>query len=113
MKAGPATRRAPWFLAILLSMLFAQVFDVQAAGFQRVQVPNPDGAAIELAVWFPSRATPARVAMGSVTQLVAPGAAIDGDRLPLIVISHGTGGSALGTTTPRARSPIPAMSSRR
>ena len=90
MKAGPATWRAPWFLAILLSMLFAQVFDVQAAGFQRVQVPNPDGAAIELAVWFPSRATPARVAMGPVTQLVA-----------------------LGTTTPRARSPIPAMSSRR
>ena len=96
MTGMPERVRAPWFIVILLAMLVAQPFSLQAAGFQRVQVPDPDGAAIEVAIWYPSHAAPAPVAMGPVTQVVAPGAAIDGDRLPLILISHGTGGSALG-----------------
>ena len=71
-----------------------------AAGFQHVTVPDPDGAPLDVGIWYPSTATPSPVAMRAVTQTVAVDAPInapvDGKVLPLIVISHGTGGSYLG-----------------
>src|SRR5450830_800224 len=89
----------PLLRALLIS--FASVFlfycaNAGAAGFQHVTANDPDGAPLEVGIWYPSAATPAPVAMRAVTQTVAVDADIAGTKLPLIVISHGTSGSYLG-----------------
>lgn len=83
-------------LLSLVSMLLVLSADAGAVGFQHVTAPDPDGAALEVGIWYPSSATPAVLPGRTVTQNVAVDAAIDGQALPLIVISHGTGGSYLG-----------------
>jgi predicted dienelactone hydrolase len=79
-------------LCLALALASASSF---AVGFVRVSAPDPEGAALDVGVWYPSTATAVAVAMGPVTQTVALGAPIAGDALPLVVISHGTGGSML------------------
>jgi predicted dienelactone hydrolase len=62
------------------------------AGFQEVQVANPGDQPITVGIWYPT-AEPAREQrLGTLVQSVAPGAPVAGEHLPLIVISHGTGG---------------------
>lgn len=62
------------------------------AGFQEVQVANPGDQPITVGIWYPT-AEPAREQrLGTLVQTVAPGAPVAGEHLPLIVISHGTGG---------------------
>ena len=78
--------------AILLATLIAS--PAGAAGFQYGTAPDPDGKPIELGIWYPSDATVSSQQLGLFTQQVAPYAAIAGQSLPLIVISHGTGGGA-------------------
>ncbi|SFB19871.1 Predicted dienelactone hydrolase [Collimonas sp. OK607] len=84
----------PVALITLLLALFST--GAQAVGFQHVTAPDPDGAPLEVGIWYPSNALPAPVPMGRITQTVAVNGAIEGKGLPLIVISHGTGGSFLG-----------------
>jgi predicted dienelactone hydrolase len=79
-------------VVILLTALIAS--PAGAAGFQYGTAPDPDGKPIELGIWYPSDAQVSPQPLGLFTQQVAPYAAIAGDKLPLIVISHGTGGSA-------------------
>jgi predicted dienelactone hydrolase len=67
-----------------------------AAGFQYGVAPDPDDQPIELGIWYPSDAPVSAQPLGLFTQQVAPYAAIAGQSLPLIVISHGTGGGAAG-----------------
>jgi predicted dienelactone hydrolase len=76
-------------------MIFAAAC-VHAAGFQHGFVADPDGKPLEIGIWYPSRATPHFVAMGPTTMPVALDAPIEGGALPLVVISHGMGGSFLG-----------------
>lgn len=64
----------------------------QAAGFQSLAIPGPRGKPISLAIWYPSLARPQALNMGTFSQEVASNGAVDGAGLPLIVISHGTGG---------------------
>ncbi|MGZ8289088.1 MAG: alpha/beta hydrolase family protein [Telluria sp.] len=64
-----------------------------AAGFQSIDIAGPKGKPISLAIWYPSLATQQARNMGSFSQEVASNGAIDGAGLPLVVISHGTGGS--------------------
>jgi len=78
--------------AVLLALLIAS--PAWAAGFQYGTAPDPDGKPIELGIWYPSDASVSPQALGLFTQQVAPYAAIAGQALPLIVISHGTGGGA-------------------
>lgn len=66
----------------------------QAAGFQSLAIPDGSGAGIGLAVWYPSDAPATPRDMGVFTQAVATGAAIRGAGLPLVIVSHGTGGDA-------------------
>lgn len=82
--------------AAAASVLLAAVpADASAAGFRRVELADADGA-IELAIWYPSAASPQSVKMGPIEQTVAIGAPVrGGERMPLVVISHGTGGSTL------------------
>lgn len=81
-------------LVALLITVFSTV--ACAAGFQHVSATDPDGAPLEIGIWYPSNAAPMPVRMGLITQNVAVNAPIDGEKLPLVVMSHGTGSSFLG-----------------
>jgi predicted dienelactone hydrolase len=76
----------------LLGLLFAA--PAVAAGFQYGTAPDPDDKPIELGIWYPSDAPTAPQPLGLFQQAVAPYGGIAGQSLPLIVISHGTGGGA-------------------
>jgi len=62
-------------------------------GFQQVMAPDIDGKAFELGIWYPSKAPGSPQPLGLFEQTVATDAPISGDRLPLIMISHGAAGS--------------------
>src|SRR6202041_835915 len=67
-----------------------------SAGFERVTVPDPDGPPLEAGMWYPSEAPASSQPMGLSQKTVAAGGAVAGRDLPLIVMSHGTGGSFEG-----------------
>lgn len=70
----------------------------QATGLRLLDVPaDSDGPALRGMVWTPCAAPPSEVALGGGA--VLPGVKdcpIKGNRLPLILVSHGRGGSYLG-----------------
>jgi predicted dienelactone hydrolase len=82
-------RLVAFLLAVMISPTFAG-----AAGFQYGTAPGSDGKPIELGIWYPSDAVTSPQPLGLFTQQVAPYAPVAGQALPLIVISHGTGGGA-------------------
>ncbi len=64
-----------------------------AVGFQLAVVADPQGAPIELAIWYPTDAAPSAQQLGPYPMQVAPNAPVRGTGLPLVLISHGSGGS--------------------
>src|SRR5580693_10524696 len=80
--------------AFAISMLAAT--PALSAGFEQIMVPDPDGAPLEVGIWYPSAAPAAPQPLGLFRQTVATGGAVAGRGLPLIVMSHGTGGSFEG-----------------
>jgi predicted dienelactone hydrolase len=64
-------------------------------GFQRLAIADPGHPPIAAGIWYPTKAKPGFILLGSSGQRVATDAPVDGDRLPLIVFSHGTAGSAV------------------
>jgi predicted dienelactone hydrolase len=79
------------FLIALVSLL-APV-SAGAVGFQSLQAPDPQGQPLELGIWYPSDALASPQRFGPFEQVVAPNGSVSGRALPLVVISHGTGGS--------------------
>lgn len=69
---------------------------VHAAGFQRGFAADPAGKPLEIGIWYPSQATPQLLTIGLTTMSVAVAGPLAGRALPLVVMSHGTGGSLLG-----------------
>lgn len=67
-----------------------------AAGFQQGSAADPNGKPLEIGIWYPSKAAPTAVPMGPTTMSVAVNGPVEGRALPLVVISHGTGGSFMG-----------------
>ena len=67
-----------------------------SAGFEQIMVPDPAGASLEVGVWYPSKAPATPQRLGLFEQTVANRGAVAGRDLPLIAISHGTGGSFEG-----------------
>jgi predicted dienelactone hydrolase len=66
-------------------------------GLQMGAAPVAGDSAVKLTVFYPT-AAPSRVQqLGPYSADVAFAAAPDGKRLPLIIMSHGTGGSAFGS----------------
>lgn len=85
------------FLAGLAGLLWGLwSASIQAVGFQRLSIAGSNGTTMAAAVWYPSQDATAMVSMGPISQEVAVAGAITGTSLPLVVISHGTGGSFLG-----------------
>jgi len=68
----------------------------KTVGYQNASFPGPDGRPVELGIWYPSDAPATSQPFGPFEQTVARNGAVAGDALPLIVISHGTGGSLGG-----------------
>jgi predicted dienelactone hydrolase len=67
-----------------------------STGFEKVMVPDPGGVPLEVGIWYPSKAPAAPQRLGLFEQMVADGGVVAGRNLPLIVMSHGTGGSFEG-----------------
>ena len=61
-----------------------------AVGFQQVVVGS-----MNVAIWYPSDSPAAEQALGPFHQTVAMNGRLSGRDLPLIIISHGTGGSSI------------------
>src|SRR5215831_7492745 len=79
-----------------LGILMLVTTPALSAGFERVTVPDPDGPPLEAGIWYPSDAPASSQRLGAYAQTVAVGGAVAGRSLPLVVMSHGTGGSFEG-----------------
>ena len=80
--------------AILAGALFTTALrPPQPVGFQVVRALGPTGQPFALGVWYPTRTQPSARWAGNFLMYVASDAPVAGQRLPLILISHGTGGS--------------------
>jgi predicted dienelactone hydrolase/intracellular septation protein A len=75
-------------------ILVASSCGAGAVGFQQAAAPDPEGQPLELNIWYPSDPPAISRPLGLFQQFVAADAPISGSQLPLIVISHGTGGGA-------------------
>ena len=69
---------------------------VHAAGFQQGVAADPGGKPLVVGIWYPSQAAAKPVSLGPTTMTVAFNAPVNGKALPMVVMSHGTGGSFLG-----------------
>jgi predicted dienelactone hydrolase len=69
---------------------------VHAAGFQQGVAADQGGKPLVIGIWYPSQTLAKPVSMGPTTMTVAVNAQVNGNALPMIVMSHGTGGSYLG-----------------
>jgi predicted dienelactone hydrolase len=65
-------------------------------GFALVSVPNGEHPALQVGIWYPTEAPASPQSLELFSQTVAPDAAVAGHGLPLVVISHGNGGSLAG-----------------
>jgi predicted dienelactone hydrolase len=84
------------FAVAAFAIAMLAVTPALSAGFEQVMVPDPGGAPLEVGIWYPSEAPAAPQPLGLFTQTVANGGTVAGRGLPLIVMSHGTGGSFEG-----------------
>ncbi len=69
---------------------------VAAVGFQHLTIQDPGHAPIEVGVWYPTDAKASDQPIELGVQSVAPDAPVKGDHLPLVLVSHGHGGSYAG-----------------
>lgn len=79
------------FLAVILACLAS--FELHAAGFRFIDIPaDAAGPALTGGVWSPCAAPPQEIRLRFVTIPAVQNCPIVGDGLPLIVVSHGSGG---------------------
>src|SRR5689334_17860242 len=69
-------------------------------GFRIERVPDAAGPPVEVGVWYPARGEAAPRRLETFVEAVASEAPVAGDRLPLVVMSHGNGGSFTSHLTP-------------
>lgn len=90
-------RRALLVIVVLLGLMVGTAFvtaqrSERPVGFQITQATAADGHPFAIGVWYPTQAHPRPTTLlGPVLMDVAPGGAIAGRDLPLVVISHGNG----------------------
>ena len=82
-----------WLAASLV--LSAQAAPL-AAAYERLQAADGSEKPLDVALWYPTEAAAEEVDLGPFTLHIARGGAVAGKGLPLVVISHGNGGSSLG-----------------
>ncbi|TXR46691.1 dienelactone hydrolase [Phyllobacterium endophyticum] len=78
---------------ILAIAAFSTFQSAQAAGLRFIEVPSSGGGPVLTAtLWYPCVGKPARVAIGFDYSTAVQDCPLTGEKLPLIVISHGVGG---------------------
>jgi predicted dienelactone hydrolase len=85
--------RASLRVTLLLGAELFAAAAFAAVGYQQVTIPDRDGKSMQAGIWYPSNTQPLAHPLGMFTQEVALNGPIAGQGLPLILISHGTGGS--------------------
>jgi predicted dienelactone hydrolase len=81
-----------WLIGLLAAVIMSA--PAAAAGLKFLTVPtDASGPAITVAIFYPSADKPSPVTFGPFTTLAAQEGKIDGRGLPLVVLSHGRGGS--------------------
>ena len=75
-------------VGFLLCLVAAPVFAADI-GFEEVRIPNGAQAPLIAGIWYPTNAPATSHALGNFSQTVALDAPIAGNRLPLVVMSHG------------------------
>ncbi len=80
-------------LAMIAAMALAGAAQAANVGFETASAPVPGDKALAVTIWYPTDAAEKPTPLALYSQSVAPGAAVAGRGHPLIVISHGTGGS--------------------
>jgi len=79
------------FLAVIIACFAAPMAD--AAGFRFIDIPaDASGPALTGAVWSPCAAPPQEIKFRFVTIAAVRNCPVAGEGLPLIVVSHGSGG---------------------
>src|SRR6202022_3076759 len=69
----------------------------EAAGLRLINVPaDSEGPKMTGAVWSPCSTQPEKVIVGNSTLPGGKDCPIEGDKLPLVVFSHGRGGNFIG-----------------
>jgi predicted dienelactone hydrolase len=83
-------------LALAVSFCLA-IPPAQAAGLKLLHIPDdPNGPAIDAALWSPCVQAPVDVKIKSMTLPAALDCPISGNNLPLVIVSHGYGGWYFG-----------------
>ena len=90
-----SARRLPLTILTLAFCVAATL--AQAAGFRFIEVPA-DGAAPALqgAIWYPCAAPPGEITLPGLTLSGVKNCPIGGEKLPLVIVSHGRGGNFVG-----------------
>ena len=90
-------RRALLLIAAALIAVLTPGIATAGVGFQHLTIPNPQGGTpLEVGIWYPSVQSGVPQPLELYTQTVAPDAPLEGRGLPLVVMSHGHGGSYAG-----------------
>lgn len=79
-------------ILLAAAVLVAGTLEAGAAGFRRIDVPLPDGTAMQGGVWYPTDTPAQAVDFRPYTMTAAMNASPRAGRFPLVVLSHGTGG---------------------
>jgi predicted dienelactone hydrolase len=84
-------------LVVLACVLGLASTNAKAAGWQSIEIPaDAANPALRGAVWYPCAQTPADVAIGPFKLPMVKDCALPTGKHPLIVISHGRGGTLFG-----------------
>ncbi|MGJ0223595.1 hypothetical protein ACQUZK_09360, partial [Streptococcus pyogenes] len=75
------------------SVLCLAATSALGAGYERLLVPLEGGRQAVGGIWYPSLEQPRQTELGPYPVQVAAGGALDGESLPLVVLSHGSGGT--------------------
>jgi predicted dienelactone hydrolase len=82
---------------LVASTLFLTATLAQAAGFRSIDIPaDAEGPAIQGAMWYPCAEPPGEIHLRKLTLPGVVDCPLLGENLPLVVVSHGKGGSAIG-----------------
>jgi predicted dienelactone hydrolase len=79
------------FAAALLSVPPAHA-EAAEVGFSELSIPNGQQKPLLVGIWYPTAAPAQDYPLHVYVQTVALGAPVAGERLPLVVMSHGNGG---------------------
>jgi predicted dienelactone hydrolase len=76
-----------------ISMVSANAAQFSNVGFAEVQIASGSEPRLSAGIWYPTDSQPIQHPLGLFTQRVALDAPVAGRNLPLVVLSHGGGGS--------------------